>query len=77
MHSGRDIDHGLFDDVRRSALDRGVDGIPLSEGSDCGIARSYVREVPPASEQGFGVTFSLADSIEFFMYDDTVGKFMK
>ena len=49
----RHADHGQFDDIGRCALDGGVHGIALCQGTDGGVAGADVRQVAAAAEEGF------------------------
>jgi len=50
-----DADHGHLDEVRRRALDRGVDGHPLGELPDVGVGGIEVGEVAATVHEGADV----------------------
>ena len=53
-----DVDHGLFDDVGRAALDGGVEGRPLGHFTTLTVVAGEVGQVAATAEHRLGVAIA-------------------
>ena len=69
-----DVDHGQFNDVRRSALDRRIAGHPLAAGTHLKVRAGQLRQGAAAAKQRLDVALSFAWAMQSFIYPSTFGK---
>ena len=69
-----DVDHGQFNDVRRSALDRRIAGPSARRWHAPEVRAGQLRQGAAAAKQRLDVALSFAWAMQSFIYPSTFGK---